>query len=175
MKVRLLDDAGRPGPAHDGGSMAKTAQEIADEVVAAHDVSLEAAADALGSRFAEKVAIISNKELEMPGLADDIESGMSAPGAVLREGRHNEIAAFRRAMDDFHEDIDIQVDGDDLIVSYTITGTLSDGSPLKATVPAAYTVKDGEIVQVGLRYPEGATDVLFKALADGGFQPPSLG
>jgi ketosteroid isomerase-like protein len=155
--------------------MAKTAQEIADEVLAAHEVSLEAAADALGAYFADKVAIVSNAAHEMPSMSDDIESGTSAAGDVLREGRHNELAAFRRSMDDFHEDIDIEVDGDDMIVSYTITGTLSDGSPLKATVPAAYTVKDGEIAQVGLRYPEGATDVLFKALAEGGFQPPALG
>lgn len=140
-----------------------TADSIAAEVQAAHDRSPEEGARVLGSYFADKVEMLASVPEEPSGILD---------GEIMRTSRQTEIAATRKAFPDYSERGVITAEGNDVVCEFTMSGTPRDGDRLEFTVNARYSVVDGQIAKVALRFPAAEATRLFQILASSGFEVP---
>jgi hypothetical protein len=140
-----------------------TTDEVAAELRAALDGGPKSLIDAAGRRFGDKVEVVHEPAMPSDGVMD---------GAELRTMTGNETAAIEQGIPDASYEGTVTVDGDDITVNATLSGSLPDGDTFAVTIPMMFTVKDGEVVRMGSKLDPGVGEQMMKAFSSAGIEIP---
>lgn len=141
-----------------------TAEEVAAELRAALDGGPKSLMDAAGKRFGDKVEVFHEPPMESDKVMD---------GAELRTMTGGETAAIEQGIPDASYQGTVTVDGDDITVEATLSGSLPDGDSFAVTIPMMFTVKDGDIVRMGSKVDPAAGEQMMKAFGSAGIEIPN--
>lgn len=137
--------------------MAKTVEEIADEMRAAAAEGMSSAV--LAKYFAESVEIRHVPPSEFDG---------PVPGSVIAGTAGREVASLARAMPDaVHGESEVTVEGDDIRQRGRTTGTLADGTAIDVRTNTVFTVADSKIVALRSEMDAASAEQWGKVLAAG--------
>src|SRR5271155_4618436 len=80
------------------------------------------------------------------------EPALPADGLHQRDAfiahMESENAAFAASLPDMGYESLIETSGDEITATTTISGTMADGTKVRATIPVTYTIGSGEIVRL---------------------------
>lgn len=131
-------------------------QAIADELVAAHLISPEEGAEALGALYAETVETRHTPPAPSDGFV---------LGEALRLGRRQKMPLLREAISNFHTTAEARVEDDVVHFAWTYRGTMKDGSMLAAIQRCELTLRDGRIVMIVNHHDPETAPILMRLLA----------
>ena len=136
-----------------------TPEQLAQHLRDAYAVSMEAGLAAAGDFIAEDFELAH----EPPHPADGMKVGSEMAAMWAKEG-----AMLKTAMPDAAlTDMQISVDGDDVLLKAVMRGTNPDGSSLAHPYDVAYTVKGGKVVRACAVYdPRPVAQINMKAFTD---------
>ena len=83
-------------------------------------------------------------------------------------GTRMQMVGYRSFMADYRKDSTFTIDGDTLVVTAPVRGTLADGTAVDEDVTVTYWVKDGEIVRFAAAVDPESVARLGRVLAEGG-------
>jgi ketosteroid isomerase-like protein len=88
----------------------------------------------------------------------------------------NEVALFEemvRLVPDYRqEDVDVRVDGDEIVVDETLVGTLPDGTVHRAPLRYRFTIENGRIVKTNGIYDAAVVAPFGRVVAAAGHRTP---
>ena len=137
-----------------------TVEQVAKDIEHAYREGPTRGGQVLTGYLADKVEITHVPRLPGDGPRD---------GAPLAAMRLRETVAFERALKNFREDAQVQVEGDCLLVTKTISGERTSGDTVAETVTSKFRVAGGRIVEMFATSRSASFSVLADVLKEGGF------